>query len=119
MFFLIDAKPTCQPDMSTVKVLGKNTCGIEPETFQLSCTATYRGNIAPVLQWRKVGESSPIAVIPAVSDSHVAYNLTLTGGDPAVDGSSYICETTRSSTKEQSSCVSDVIRVSCRYQTDV
>ena len=45
----------CHSNASADGAVGENTCNIEPDIVQLSCSVNYRGNLAPLLAWKDSG----------------------------------------------------------------
>ena len=42
----------CHSNASADGAVGENTCNIDPDIVQLSCSVNYRGNMAPLLAWK-------------------------------------------------------------------
>jgi hypothetical protein len=107
---VLGGDPVCKSNMRSNGVIGPNSCGIEPEEVELSCSIKYHGNSLPVLQWRVSGVNQCIPdgrfkVTPI--NNEVIYSLTIKGSLD-LRNSSFICQTTRTSQKHYS-CSSDAI----------
>src|SRR5688572_30817759 len=96
--------PICQSNIELDEVIGQNTCNIEPDEVELECSVTYHGNIPPQMEWKKVGENSStqLEVSVVTSRNHFVSTLKLKG-DIALNNSSYVCETKRT-TQEPIKC---------------
>src|SRR6218665_2940965 len=100
----------CQSNINAQKVIGPNSCDIQPDQLGLTCMVQYLGNEAPILQWRLNETNKPITngVTRDTSGNRVTYNLTMTT-EQISNGSYYVCQTTRSTSKI--SCNSGKIKV--------
>src|SRR5688572_27289069 len=96
-------------------VIGPNSCGIEPEEVKLSCSIKYKGNIAPILQWKASGDNQSITdgrVNITSSNNEVTYTLTMESS-LTPNNSSFVCQTTRTSDKPYS-CSSVAVNILCK-----
>src|SRR6218665_2959528 len=96
-------------------VIGPNSCHIEPEEIQFSCSITYHGNIPPALQWKTGRDNQSVReglVNVASSNNEVTSILTMQS-TIGLNSSSYVCQTTRSPNKYHS-CSSDTVNILCR-----
>lgn len=114
LFSSLDSNPNCSSNIHPDGVIGPNSCGLEPETLELSCKVLFHGNQPPVLIWKISGEDTPVTkgVTNGTLQRSVAYNLTITA-NLNIDGSNFVCQTFRSRTN-QHSCTTDTIKVMCK-----
>ena len=116
--FATDGNPTCRSDMKETRVVGPNDCNIDPEAVRLSCSATYNGNIPPILKWTRLGDSSPLSMDRTTcknSTNRVDCNLTITADHLLLNGLSYVCHIEQTT---HINCTSDSIDMICK-STDV
>lgn len=93
-------------------LLGPNSCNIEPNSLHISCNVSYQGNISPMLQWREIRSlNNSINKGPYCRQTGFAVTCVVAlKASFDLHGSSYVCETTASSTKRYN-CSAGVVRV--------
>ena len=106
----------CGSNMKEDGVIGNNSCDVKPEEFQLSCNISFHGNIPPIVEWSEVGKDDTIGegIHQEISANHMTSFLTISGHQ-SLNGSSFACQTRRSTT-EQNRCISDVIKIICKFE---
>src|SRR6218665_4091862 len=97
-------------------LIGPNSCGIEPEELHLSCSIAYTGNISPRLEWKAARWNGPVKgnSTEETTNGIYRYNVTMKS-DLDMDGSSYVCQTTRAMGTKYKVCTSDVVKILCKY----
>lgn|SRR6218665_2328213 len=113
--FATDGNPVCRSDTKEHRIIGPNDCNIEPEDVLLSCSATYSGDIPPILKWTRSGDISPISngrTMCGNSTNRVDCHLTITADHLLLDGSTYVCHTEQTT---NINCTSDAIDLICKY----
>src|SRR5688572_22690505 len=99
--------------MQSDGVIGPNSCGIEPDEIQLSCSSKYHGDTPLILQWRAHGNnqsSTEGQFTVTTNNNEVIFKLRMKS-TLDLNNASFICETTRSA-KRNYSCSSDAIKIS-------
>ena len=54
-YSFVENDPQCTTNASADAVVGANDCGLVPDVVSISCSVSYRGNVAPSLHIRKNG----------------------------------------------------------------
>ncbi len=114
---LVDENPVCQSNIKPQGFIGPNICGFEPDTLHLTCSVQYHGNQPPMMQWKEVGSDKVIVegATRNASVDRVFYYVKKMEVNSRMDGLSYQCVTTRSTTS-QYGCTTDIVSVkSCEY----
>lgn len=61
-FLLLELYPSpqsCASNSSYINIIGRNSCGIQPDIVSLNCSLRYQGNIQPFLKWT-TGIGNPV-----------------------------------------------------------
>ena len=82
---------------SKVELISNNTCGLRIDMLNIACTVTFRGNIAPVMEWCDHNGTILTHVDGVRNDtvynSKVTYSL-VTPATHQMNGNKYTCTTT-------------------------
>lgn len=71
---------SCRIEAPSDGIIGRNSCGIPPDTVSLSCSMQFRGNIVPMMQWRELdGNVVTEGIYNMVINSNTVSTLVLNG----------------------------------------
>ena len=72
-----ESSPECSSNVSKDGAVGENTCNIEPDVVEMTCSVKYRGNSSPSLAWRDEGTKSVIQSGVSSTSEPTRSNITL------------------------------------------
>lgn len=97
------------------ELIGPNDCDVPLDDIQLSCSVRYRGNKPPQLEWRRHGEAIEVFESKCTTeDNSLTVCSTTVKPDLTMNGSYFVCQTTKRAAKEQYNCTANVT-VLCKY----
>ena len=115
----LESAPDCSSSVPSEVVFGGSACGIH-DNIVMSCRVEYKGNIPPVLKWRRSQDSNPNRLRnwekeTTITDSSVVSTVTFEADDAV---NTYTCQADVSDTSA-SSCTetTEFVKTLCEFMT--
>lgn len=107
--FILAANPVCTTYMKSDGLIGSNTCTVENEKVQFSCSVAFYGQ-PPKMKWSSVENYDHLTNFSCKeNDRQLICNLTMKA-EQKLNGSSYVCHTTRA-TSGHYQCTTEALQI--------
>ena len=111
------SSPECSSNVSKDGAVGENTCDIEPDVVEMTCSVKYQGNSSPSLAWRDEGTKSAIQSGVSSTSEPTRSNITLVmKANSTLNQRSFYCEVVNTQKPSDNySCSASKIKVMCKF----